>query len=57
MDKQTQFAKHMGKIDKTIGDLIELIEQLGLNTGDEDHCVKVLTDLYDDIEDMTGMYY
>lgn len=57
MTKQSDFTKHMAKIDNKIADLIELIEQLGLNTGDEDHCVKVLTDLYDDIEDMTGMYY
>lgn len=57
MDKQTQFTKHMGKIDSTIADLIELIEQLGLNPNDESHCVKVLVDLYDDIENATGMYY
>lgn len=57
MDKQTQFAKHMAKIDARIADLIELIEQLGLNPNDEDHCTKVLVDLYDDIEDMTGLYY
>lgn len=57
MDKQTQFAKHMGKIDSRIADLIELIEQLGLNPNDESHCVKVLSDLFDDIQDMTGMYY
>ena len=57
MDKQTQFAKHMGKIDSRIADLIELIEQIGLNPNDEYHCTKVLVDLYDDIEDMTGMYY
>jgi hypothetical protein len=57
MDKQTQFAKHMGKIDSRIADLIDLIEQLGLNPNDESHCVKVLADLFDDIQDMTGMYY
>jgi uncharacterized coiled-coil DUF342 family protein len=57
MDKQTQFAKHMGKIDSRIADLIELIEQLGLNPNDEDHCVKVLADLFDEVQDMTGMYY
>ena len=57
MDKQTQFAKHMAKIDSSIADLIELIEQLGLNTGDESHFVKTLTDMYDEIEDATGMYY
>jgi len=57
MDKQTQFAKHMAKIDSRIADLIELIEQLGLNPNDESHCVKVLADLFDDIQDMTGMYY
>lgn len=57
MDKQTQFAKHMGKIDKTICDLIELIEQLGLNPNDESHFVKVLADMYDEIQDSTGIYY
>lgn len=57
MDKQTQFAKHMGKIDSSIADLIELIEQLGLNPNDESHFVKTLADMYDEIEDATGMYY
>lgn len=57
MDKQTQFAKHMAKIDSTIADLVELIEQLGLNPNDESHFVKVLADMYDDIQDATGMYY
>lgn len=57
MDKQTQFAKHMGKIDNKIADLIELIEQLGLNPNDESHFVKVLADMFDEIQDATGMYY
>jgi uncharacterized coiled-coil DUF342 family protein len=57
MTKQSDFAKHMAKIDNSIADLIELIEQLGLNPNDESHCVKVLADLYDDIENATGMYY
>ena len=57
MDKQTQFAKHMGKIDSSIGDLIQLIEQLGLNPNDESHFVKVLADMFDEIQDATGMYY
>ena len=57
MDKQTQFTKDMAKIDKAIGDLIEMIENLGLLPNDQDHCTKVLVDLYDDIEEMTGMYY
>lgn len=57
MTKQSDFAKHMGKIDKTICDLIELIEQLGLNTGDESHFVKTLADMFEEIQDATGMYY
>lgn len=57
MTKQSEFTKHMAKIDKTICNLIELIEDLGLNTGDESHFVKTLTDMYDEIEDATGMYY
>lgn len=57
MDKQTQFAKHMAKIDSSIGNLIELIEQLGLNPNDESHFVKVLADMFDEIQDSTGMYY
>ena len=57
MTKQSEFAKHMADIDLTIGTLIELIEQLGLNPNDESHCVKVLADLYEEIQDATGMYY
>ena len=57
MSKQSDFAKHMAKIDSSIGNLIELIEQLGLNPNDESHCVKVLADLFDEIQDATGMYY
>lgn len=57
MDKQTQFAKHMANIDSSIGNLIQLIEQLGLNPNDESHFVKVLADMYDEIQDATGMYY
>lgn len=57
MTKQSDFAKHMGKIDNSIADLIELIEQLGLNPNDESHFVKVLADMYDEIQDATGMYY
>lgn len=57
MTKQSDFAKHMAKIDSSIADLIELIEHLGLNPNDESHFVKVLADMYDDIQDATGMYY
>jgi len=57
MSKQSDLAKHMAKIDSSIGNLIELIEQLGLNPNDESHCVKVLADLFDEIQDATGMYY
>ena len=52
----TKFYEDMDKIDKAIGDLIEMIEKLGLLPKDQDHCTKVLVDLYDDIEEMTGMY-
>lgn len=52
----SDFDKQMIKLDKLIGDLIELIEDIGLNPNDEDHCIKVLTELYDDVEEMTGMF-
>ena len=57
MTKQSEFTKHMAKIDSRIADLIDLIEQLGLNPNDESHFVKVLADTYDEIQDATGMYY
>lgn len=57
MTKQSDFTKHMAKIDSSIADLIELIEQLGLNPNDESHFVKTLADMFDEIEDATGMYY
>lgn len=55
--KITKFTTTMADIDLTIGTLIELIEDLGLNPNDESHCVKVLADLFDEIQDCTGMYY
>ena len=57
MDKPSQFARHMAKIDSSIADLIELIEHLGLDPNDESHFVKVLADMFDEIQDATGMYY
>ena len=57
MSKQSDFTKHMAKIDSRIADLIDLIEQLGLNPNDESHFVKVLADMFDEIQDATGMYY
>lgn len=55
--KITKFTTTMADIDLTIGTLIELIEQLGLNPNDESHFVKVLADMFDEIQDATGMYY
>lgn len=55
--KITKFTTTMDDIDLTIGTLIELIEQLGLNPNDESHFVKVLADMFDEIQDSTGMYY
>lgn len=52
----SDFDKQMKKLDKLIGDLIELIEDIGLNPNDEFHCIKTLTELYDDVEEMTGMF-
>jgi hypothetical protein len=43
------------KIDDKIGELIALIENMGIDQNDIDHCTKHLINLYDDLESITGV--
>lgn len=43
------------KIDDKIGELIALIENMGIHQKDADACIKHLITLYDDLEQVTGV--
>ena len=50
------YEKELREIDTTIAKLIDQIDNLGISDSDKNHCTKVLSDLYDDLEIMTETY-
>lgn len=53
--KEVLFRGDLKKIDDKIGELIALIENMGIHQTDADACIKHLITLYDDLEHVTGV--
>jgi hypothetical protein len=52
----TDFDSILKKIDSNFTETIEIIEWIGFTTADQRHFIKVLNDLYHDIEVSMGVY-
>jgi len=52
----TDFDSILKKVDSNIEEIIEIIKWIGFTTADERHFIKVLDDLYHDMEISMGVY-